>query len=138
MKKLSIALKVALPIVLLSSVTTVSQAEEEINLNQTGELEVTVTANRREQKSISTLASTSVITRRDIEQAQAQDITEILRLQNGVDITRNGGAGTTTSVFLRGSNSSQVLVLIDGVRVSSVRTGRFDWAGLPLDQVERI
>ena len=138
MRNLSIALKVALPVVLLSSQISVAQAEDAVSLNQSGELEVTVTANRREQQSRNTLAPISVITRDEIENIQAQDIVDVLRLQNGVDIARNGGAGNTTSVFLRGSNSKQVLVLIDGVRVSSATNGSFDWAGLPLDQVEKI
>ena len=138
MRNLSIALKVALPVVLLSSQISVVQAEDAVNLNQSGELEVTITANRREQATINTLAPTSVITRNDIKNTQAQDIIDVLRMQNGVDISRNGGSGSLTSVFLRGSSSQQVLVLLDGVRVSSATTGGFDWSGLPLTQVERI
>ncbi len=138
MKKLSIALSTALPVVLLSGLSANVTAADAVNLNQSGGLEISVTANRRERASFDTLAPISVITRGDIENTQAQDITEVLRLQNGVDIARNGGPGTSTSVFLRGSNSKQVLVLIDGVRVSSGTSGQFDWAGLPLTQVEKI
>ena len=56
----------------------------------------------------------------------------------GVDLTRNGGLGTNTSLLLRGTNSNHVLVLIDGVRVNSAIDGEFKWANLPLDQIERI
>lgn len=138
MKKLSLAMKVAFPVVLLTTQISVVQAEDAVSLNQSGELEVTVTANRREQKTINTLAPVSIITRTQIENTQAQDVIDVLRMQNGIDIARNGGKGTTTSVFLRGANSAQVLVLVDGVRVSSATTGNLDWAGLPLTQVERI
>jgi vitamin B12 transporter len=84
------------------------------------------------------LAPVSVITRDDIEISAAEDLFELLRLQPGVDIVRSGGAGSQTSVFLRGSNSNHVLVLIDGVRVSSANTGAYVWEHLPLNQVERI
>ncbi len=137
MNKTSIALKVAIPLAILSLQSQTLQAADGVELTESG-LELTVTANRRERQSINTLAPVSVITRVDIEKAQAQDIVDVLRLQNGVDIARNGGAGATTSVFLRGSNSKQVLVLIDGVRVSSATNGSFDWSGLPITQVERI
>jgi vitamin B12 transporter len=85
-----------------------------------------------------TLASVSVITRENIELSIAEDLLELLRLQPGVDIVRSGGPGAQTSVFLRGSNSNHVLVLIDGVRVSSSNTGAYTWEQLPVNQVERI
>jgi vitamin B12 transporter len=84
------------------------------------------------------LAAVSVITREDIELSVAEDLLDLLRLQPGVDIVRTGGAGAQTSVFLRGSNSNHVLVLIDGVRVSSANTGAYAWEQLPLNQVERV
>ena len=84
------------------------------------------------------LAAVSIISREDIELSAAEDLFDLLRLQPGVDIVRTGGAGTQTSVFLRGSNSNHVLVLIDGVRVSSANTGAYAWEQLPLSQVERV
>jgi vitamin B12 transporter len=97
-----------------------------------------VTPSRRVEPLDQSLASVSVITREDIELAVAEDLYELLRLQPGVDIVRTGGPGTQTSVFLRGSNSNHVLVLIDGVRVSSTNTGAYAWEQLPLNQVERV
>ncbi len=84
------------------------------------------------------LASISVITRKDIQLSVAQDLLGLLRLQPGVDIVRSGGLGAQTSVFLRGGNSNHVLVLIDGVRVSSSNTGAYTWEQLPVNQIERI
>jgi vitamin B12 transporter len=97
-----------------------------------------VTPSRMVESLSDTLASVSVITREDIELSVAEDLFELLRFQPGVDIVRSGGPGTQTSVFLRGSNSNHVLVLIDGVRVSSANTGAYIWEQLPLNQVERI
>ncbi|WP_299878637.1 TonB-dependent receptor [uncultured Cocleimonas sp.] len=122
----------------LASLQSPVFADEAVQLNDEGELELSITANRRLQKTNETLAPVSVITRKNIDEIQAQSIIDVLRLQNGVDISRSGGEGSQTSVFLRGSNSNQSLVLVDGVRVSSVTAGSFDWSALPTEQIERI
>lgn len=100
--------------------------------------EVTVTASRVVQTIDSTLAEVSVITREDIDASAARDVLEILRLQAGVDLYRTGGAGSQTSLFLRGANTNQVLVLIDGVRIASANTGALAFEQLPIDTIERI
>jgi vitamin B12 transporter len=97
-----------------------------------------VTPSRMPEALDRTLAPVSVITRQDIRLSAAQDLLELMRLQAGVDIVRTGGPGTQTSIFLRGSNSNHVLVLIDGVRVGSANTGAYAWEQLPLNQIERI
>lgn len=97
-----------------------------------------VTANRTEQQSANVPARVSVITRERIEAAQARDLSDLLRLEAGIDLARPGGPGGQTSVFLRGSNSNHVLVLIDGVRVSASGTGAFTWEILDPAVIERI
>jgi vitamin B12 transporter len=97
-----------------------------------------VTPSRMVEPLDKTLASVSLITRDDIELSVAEDLLDLLRLQPGVDVVRSGGPGSQTSVFLRGSNSNHVLVLIDGVRVSSSNTGAYSWEQLPVNQVERV
>lgn len=99
---------------------------------------IEVTASRVAETVDAGLADVSVITRADIDASGAPDLIEILRLQAGVDVVRTGGAGEQTSVFLRGTNSNHVLVLIDGVRVASSNTGSFAFENLPLDAIERI
>ena len=99
---------------------------------------VEVTASRVAETADASLADVSIITRTDIERSGAPDLLDLLRLQAGVDVARTGGAGQQTSVFLRGTNSNHVLVLIDGVRVASSNTGAFAFENLPLDAVERI
>jgi vitamin B12 transporter len=99
---------------------------------------VEVTASRVAEIADASLADVSVITRTDIDASVAPDLIELLRLQAGVDVARTGGAGEQTNVFLRGTNSNHVLVLIDGVRVASSNTGAFAFENLPLDAVERI
>ncbi len=100
--------------------------------------EVIVTATRTPIAQDAALASVSVIDRVTIEQSGSNDVLTLLRSQAGVDIVRGGGLGQQTSVFMRGSNSNHVLVLIDGVRVASATTGAYAWEQLPLAQIERI
>jgi vitamin B12 transporter len=100
--------------------------------------EIIVTARRSAETVDDTLASVSVITRADIERSQAPDLLELLRLQPGIDLARTGGSGQSTALFLRGSNSNHTLVLIDGVRVSPLLSGAYDYAHLPIAQIERI
>ncbi len=99
---------------------------------------IEVTATRHAQTVDDALASVSVITRSEIERSPAVDLIGLLAQQAGVDVSRTGGAGQSSTVFLRGANSNQTLVLIDGVRVASTGQGVFDFAHLPLDQIERI
>ncbi len=99
---------------------------------------IVVTASRREQPLTRALAASTVIDRAQIEASGLADIAELLRRQAGIDIARTGGSGQSTSVFVRGTNSNHVLVLIDGVRVASVNTGAYTWEHLPLAQVEQI
>jgi len=99
---------------------------------------IVVTASRFAQSLDRALARTSVVTRADIELSQAPDLLELLRRQAGVDVVRTGGPGGQTSLFLRGSNSNHVLVLVDGVRVAAAGTGAFAWELIDPAIVERI
>jgi vitamin B12 transporter len=100
--------------------------------------EVVVTASRSEQRLNQTLQSTSVITQSDIAASGATDVLALLKNQAGVEITQNGGMGTTSSLYLRGTNSTHTLVLIDGGRVGSATAGGTAIEHLMLDNIERI
>ena len=97
-----------------------------------------VTATRTSQTINNLSAATTVFTREDIERLQAQGIPELLSRATGVDITQSGGPGKLTGTYVRGSSSSQVLVLIDGIRGGSVTSGTPAFASLPIEQIERI
>ncbi|MDP2154624.1 MAG: TonB-dependent vitamin B12 receptor [Sulfuricella sp.] len=100
--------------------------------------EIVVTATRTARTADETLASTTVITRRDIERSQAVSVQDLLQGLAGVSFANNGGAGKATSVFLRGTNSDHVVVLIDGIKVGSATTGTAAFQDFPVEQIERI
>lgn len=99
---------------------------------------IVVTASRRPQDADTALASITVISRADLERSQAPDLISVLGQQAGIDVSRTGGPGQASTIFLRGANSNQTLILIDGVRVAATGSGLFDLAHLPPEQIERI
>jgi vitamin B12 transporter len=82
--------------------------------------------------------SVTVITAEQIAQSQQHLVTDVLRDVPGVEVARTGQPGTVDSVFLRGANSDQTLVLVDGIRVNSPFNNGFDFSQLAVDNVERI
>ncbi|HYT54067.1 MAG TPA: TonB-dependent receptor [Verrucomicrobiae bacterium] len=99
---------------------------------------VFVTSTRTETPLQQVTTSASVITAKDIQDQQAETVLEALRNVPGLDVVQSGSRGTATSVFIRGSESDHVLVLIDGVEVNSTTLGAFNFAHLTTDNVERI
>jgi vitamin B12 transporter len=99
---------------------------------------VVVTATRTAQTADESLASVTVVDRKEIEQRQARSIEDVLRGAAGVEFSNNGGIGKQTSLFLRGTNFNQTLVLIDGVKVGSATTGATAFQDIPISQIERI
>ncbi|MEG0002903.1 TonB-dependent receptor domain-containing protein [Comamonas sp.] len=98
-----------------------------------------VTAAREAQPLRTVTADMSVIDRAAIERSGATGVADLLAQVPGVQITRNGGPGQTTSVFLRGMGNQHTAVFVDGVRFNSQELqGGAAWAALPLAQIERI
>ncbi len=102
------------------------------------EVEIVVTPTRTQRTLSETASSVTVITRRQIEDKKPLDVIDILRLAPGLSISQSGTRGKVASVFLRGSNSNQTLVLIDGVRANSPADERFDVGNLAPENIERI
>ncbi|CZF81973.1 TonB-dependent receptor domain-containing protein [Grimontia marina] len=97
-----------------------------------------VTASRFEQPISTVLAPVSVLTRADLEELQANSLVDALKTLPGIEIGQSGGRGQNASIFLRGTNSNHVLVLVDGVRLPRTMLGTIDFNMLPLNTVERI
>jgi vitamin B12 transporter len=100
--------------------------------------EVVVTATRQPMRANELLADVTVLDEKDIQEAGQSTLTELLARQPGIQMSSNGGAGTTASIFIRGANDNHTLVLIDGMRVSSATSGTTNLANIPLAEIERI
>ena len=100
---------------------------------------VVVTATGYAQPLVDTIAHTTVLVREDILRSQAPDLPTLLAREAGLQLARNGGRGSSTTLFLRGAPASQVLLLIDGVpQTREDATGSLGVEHLMLDQVERV
>lgn len=97
-----------------------------------------VVAARSEQLLSDALASVSVFTREDIDKSQAPTLVDLLQGEAGFEFGRNGGPGTTTSIFLRGQASINLVIMIDGVRSPVDQIGSLQILDVPLAQIERI
>jgi vitamin B12 transporter len=85
-------------------------------------------------------SSLSVINREQIERLSPASAAQLFRSIPGVTVVESGGPGGSTDIRLRGAETGQTLVLIDGVRVNDFSTTRddFDFALLSPNDIERI
>ena len=84
--------------------------DEEVNSET-----IVVTANRTERAISQVGESVTVVEEEEIVNRQPSEVLDILRTVPGVTFNRNGGIGTNTGVSIRGAESDQTVVLIDGV-----------------------
>ncbi|WP_369027273.1 TonB-dependent receptor plug domain-containing protein [Qipengyuania sp. RANM35] len=98
------------------------------------EVAITVTGNGIGTAIGNTGQSVTIIDRDEIDAVQGADATRVLQRTPGMSLTRNGGIGGFSGVSLRGANSEQLLVLVDGVRVADPASpsGGFDFGNLLL------
>jgi vitamin B12 transporter len=100
--------------------------------------EITVTATGIESDTDEVPAPTTIITRQDMDDAQVENVADLLRRVPGVAVMRSGNEGKVTSVFTRGTESDHTLVLFDGVRLNSPYFGGYDWSTLNTAGLERV
>lgn len=119
--------------VCLSSLAFSSGQAQELN-------PVVVVSSRVPEQLSDALPSVGVIQKSDIDKFRYADLYELLSGQPGMQLSRSGGAGTPISVYMRGANSTQTLVLVDGIPFASQGAiGAISpLEAIPLSQVERI
>jgi vitamin B12 transporter len=115
-----------------------SQAQLNPNDNSLELPNMVVTATRTETAKNQLATATTVYTRKDIERLQVQTLPDLLKGTSGIDITQSGGYGKTTSLFMRGTNSDDILVLVDGIKIGSTSLGTSPFEFIPMDSVERV
>jgi vitamin B12 transporter len=98
---------------------------------------VVVTAQAEPLPIQQTTASTTVITRQDIEARQSVTLPDALLYVPGISIGRTGSEGGTASVFLNGSNSNYTKVLVDGTPVNNPGSA-VDFSNFTLDNIDKV
>ncbi len=111
---------------------------QETNEDGTELEEIVVTATRIPTPLADTLPSTAIITAEDIERLKPQDFGELLGRKSGIGFRDSGGRGSSGGLFVRGTATKHVLVLINGMRISSAANGATAIENIPLESIERI
>ncbi|USI74314.1 TonB-dependent receptor plug domain-containing protein [Sphingomonas morindae] len=102
--------------------------------------DILVTAGRALQPRAQTGQAVTVLDTEEITTRQSVLVADLLRQTPGVEVTRNGGVGTTSAVTIRGAESDQTVALIDGIKLNdpSAPGGGFDFGGLLVGNIARI
>ncbi|SEA10787.1 TonB-dependent receptor domain-containing protein [Variovorax sp. YR216] len=127
------ATHISLAVAALSGVSSVAMAQSAPTLTET-----VVTATRTPTRVDDLVSDTVVIDRAQIEQQASRTLPEILARVAGVQISANGGAGKSSSVYIRGAEARHTILLIDGVRYGSATLGTPNWDNIPVEMIDRI
>jgi vitamin B12 transporter len=114
----------------VAGASSLSAQERPVALDTT-----TVVASRTRMPATS--RSVEVITRDDIARSSARNVADVLSTVSGIDVY--GRSAAQADVSIRGSSAEQIVVLVDGVRMTDVQSAHYalDLA-VPLETVERI
>jgi vitamin B12 transporter len=101
--------------------------------------ETVVVTGAREPLSLPRLvADVDVIDADTLRDTRADSLADLLRRESGLQVSRSGGPGQSTGLFIRGAASQQSIVLVDGVRVGSATLGYAAAESLGLAPLERV
>ena len=100
--------------------------------------EVVVTATRQSNRSNELMSDVTVISREEIERSGQTSLEQLLARQPSMDYYANGGPGSSSGVFIRGTSPKQSIVLVNGQRFSSASSGDAALSRIALSQIERI
>jgi vitamin B12 transporter len=102
--------------------------------------QIIVTASRLETTQADVGSSVSVVTQEELQEGKYPTVVEALRKVPGLDIVRSGGPGGNAAAFIRGADSSQTQVLLDGIELNNPASPNrgFNLTTLTLENVDRI
>lgn len=120
------------------AVTPETTSIDNVEMPQVELDKIVVTATRTPTKTSNVIAQTRVIDSETLQRYQGQTVVDVLKNQPGINITQSGGMGTASNFYMRGFDSKQVLVIIDGIRYGSISLGSPSLNLLAADQIDRI
>jgi vitamin B12 transporter len=123
----------ALPLALLAAFPSHAQTETVALLKET-----VITATRVETRTDALLSDVVVIEAETLERSSGRTLSEVLSRSAGLQMSSNGGLGKQSGLFVRGTESRHVLLLVDGVRYGTATAGSASLDNIPLGIVERI
>jgi len=100
--------------------------------------DVVISANRQVEARNDSSAANTVFTRDDIDRLQPNSVTDLLSRVPGVQVAPLGGRGSLPGIYIRGTQSAQSLVLVDGQRIGNATSGDSNLQRLNINQIERV
>ncbi|WP_085585902.1 MULTISPECIES: TonB-dependent receptor domain-containing protein [unclassified Pseudomonas] len=128
--------RLALPLLLLPASPAFADAFERDEALKLPDM--LISANRQVEARNDSSAANTVFTRDDIERLQPQSVTDLLQRVPGVQVTQSGGRGSQPGIYIRGTQSAQSLVLVDGQRIGNATSGDSNLQHLNIEQIERV
>ena len=86
----------------------------------------------------STMLNVEVIEPEEIENSTASTFGELIAGRTGIESSYSGGAGSLNSNFLRGQDSINYVLLIDGVKAQTDYYGNIKPYDIPISQIYKI
>lgn len=125
----------ALSFLIICAAPVYSQEPEDTVITEN----VYVTAKKIADLTMESSKNITLISREDIKNAPVQSLQDLLGNISGMDVKKRGPSGVQADVSIRGGSFEQVLVLVDGVRLSDPQTGHNN-LNLPvnMEDVEKI
>lgn len=101
--------------------------------------EVFISSNRIEANQFESGKDITVINAKQIAQINPSSIDQLLRYVQGVEVQPRGAFGVQADISMRASTFSQVVILIDGMKLNDPLTGHFNSnIPIPINQIEKI
>ena len=130
--------KLLLSILIFNTFVTHSNAQESEDEIKLDEIEI-LSSPRIEIESSQNSISVVSISREEIQNSTATNLSELLQQIAGIDIRRRGVEGMQADLYIRGGSFDQTLLLIDGMKVEDPQTGHHTMnMTLPLEVIEKI
>ena len=99
---------------------------------------IIVSASKDEQRLEDVISPAIIINESEIVESGFRSLSDLLHSLGGINVSQNGGVGQLTSIFMQGSNSNHVLVLVDGVAINDLATGISAIQNIPISLIEKI
>ena len=119
--------------VLLLSFINSANAQETTTIEN-----IIVSASKDEQRLEDVISPAIIINESEIVESGFRSLSDLLHSLGGINVSQNGGVGQLTSIFMQGSNSNHVLVLVDGVAINDLATGISAIQNIPISLIEKI
>lgn len=83
-------------------------------------------------------SSVTVMTGEEIRSSGFSQLSDVMRTFPGMHVSQSGARGSLTQFRVRGTEANHLLVMIDGVPANAVGDGEYNFADIPMDDIERV